>query len=357
MDTAQSLTFRKLLTEEFKKGASDLHFTVGSRPMARIHGTLQQLEGEELATEKTIQDLVATVLSSEEQKKFEDQRDYITTRVFDERIRCKVHFFHQEGLPSISFRFLSLAPKTLKELNVPAQLAQFVTPKEGLLIVTGGYGSGRTTLTSALLEEINRARVEHIMTIERPIEYNLVGNKSIVNQREVGTDVPDFETALHYVQEEDVNVLFVSDMPTLDTIRRVLELAGAGLYVITVMNADSATRALEKIMTLFEEHHQQHIRGLLSDVLIGVVAQALIPGIGGSVIPVHEVLLNNDSVKSMITTGRLSQLDQLIKSSRSTGMMSFDHELANLVKSQRISREHAIQHARDRATLETLLRG
>lgn len=357
MDTAQSLSFRKLLTEEFKKGASDLHFTVGSRPMVRVHGSLQQLETEDLATEKSIKDLIETLLSEEERKRFEAERDYIITRVFDERIRCKVHFFHQEGLPSLSFRFLSLGAKTLKELNVPAQLGQFATKKEGLLIVTGGYGSGRTTLASALLEEINRSRVDHIMTIERPIEYNLVGNKSIVNQREVGTDVPDFETALHYVQEEDVNVLFVSDMPTLDTIRRVLELAGAGIYVVIVMNADSATRALEKIITLFEEHHQPHIRGLLADVLIGVIAQALIPGIGGTVIPVHEVLLNNDSVKSMITSGRLQQLDQLIKSSRSTGMMSFDHELAGLVRAQRISREHALQYARDRATLETLLRG
>ncbi len=356
MDTAQSLTFRRLLTEEFKKGASDLHLTVGSRPTVRIHGSLQALEAEALATEASVQDVVSTLLTADEQKKFIEARDYIITRVFDERIRCKVHFFHQEGLPAISFRFLSMAPKALKDLNVPAQMGQFVTVKEGLLIVTGGYGSGRTTLAASILEEINRSRVEHIMTIEQPIEYNLVGNKSIVNQREVGSDVPDFQTALHYVQEEDVDVLLVSDMPTLDSIRRVLELAGAGIYVVAIMNADSATRALEKIVTLFEEHHQQHIRGLLADVLVGVVAQALLPGIGGSVIPVHEVLLNNESVKSMIISGRLGQLDQLIKSSRSEGMMSFDHELANLVRNSRVSKDTALQSARDRATLESLLR-
>ncbi|MBI4272820.1 Flp pilus assembly complex ATPase component TadA [Candidatus Uhrbacteria bacterium] len=356
MDTAQSLTFRRLLTEAFKKGASDLHFTVGSRPTVRIHGSLQALESEEFSTEISVRDIVTTLLAADEQKKFSEQRDYIITRVFDERIRCKVHFFHQEGLPAISFRFLSMAPKALKDLNVPPQLGHFVTVKEGLLIVTGGYGSGRTTLATGILEEINRSRVEHIMTIERPIEYNLVGNKSIVNQREVGSDVVDFDTALHYVQEEDVDVLLVSDMPTLDSIRRVLELAGAGIYVITIMNADSVPRALEKISTLFEEHHQQHIRGLLADVLVGVVAQALLPGIGGSVIPVQEVLLNNESVKSMIVSGRLGQLDQLIKSSRAGGMMSFDHELATLVRNSRVSKDTALQSAHDRATLESLLR-
>ncbi len=356
MDTAQSLTFRRLLTEEFKKGASDLHFTVGSRPSVRIHGALQVLETEELSTEASVRDVISSILSSDEQSTYAKQRDYIITRIFDDRIRCKIHFFYQEGLPAISFRFLSMAPKSLQDLNMPSQIGHFTTFKKGLLIITGGYGSGRTTLATGVLEEINRSRVEHIMTIEQPIEYNLVGNKGIVNQREVGSDVADFESALRYVQEEDVDVLLVSDMPTLDSIRRVLELAGAGIYVITIMNADSATRALEKIITLFEEHNQQHIRGLLADVLVGVVAQALLPGIGGSVIPVHEVLLNNESVKSMIVSGRLQQLDQLIKSSRGAGMISFDHELASLVRNSRILKDTALQFARDRATLETLLR-
>lgn len=356
MDTAQSLYFRRLLTEEYKKGASDLHFTVGSRPMVRIHGTLLALDAEELSTEISVRDIVATILNPAEQKDFAEQKDYVATKIFDERIRCKIHFFHQESLPAISFRFLSMAPKSLHELNVPAVLGNFATLKQGLLIITGGYGSGRTTLAAGILEEINRSRVEHIMTIERPIEYNLVGNKSIVNQREVGVDVSGFEAGLDYAQEEDVDVLFVSDMPNSETMRRVLERAGAGMYVITIMNADSASRALEKIITFFEAHHQQHIRGLLGDVLTGVITQSLVPGIGGSVIPVHEVLLNNESVKSMIVSGRLQQIDQLIKSSRNAGMMSFDHELANLVRTSRVSKESAMQHACDRLTLETLLR-
>lgn len=356
MDTAQSLSFRRLLTDQFKRGATDLHYSVGSRPTVRIHGSLEPVEVEQVITDTAIRDLTNDLLSAEEQSRLAKEKDFVATRVFDDRIRAKIHIFHQEGQLSVSFRFLSHTPKTLRELNIPSDFEKFLTQKEGLLIITGGYGSGRTTLAAGFLEEINRTRVAHIMTIEKPIEYNLVSNKSIIDQREVGVDVADCSTALQFAAEEDVDVLFVSDMPNLDAVRRVLELAGAGMFVIAVMNSDSAVRALEKLITTFESHHQQHIQGLLADVLVAVITQELVPSIGGGVVPVHELLLNDASIKAMLVSGRLQQLEQVIKSSRAQGMMSFDHELAKLVRNQRISRTNALDLARDRSTLDTLLR-
>ena len=208
----------------------------------------------------------------------------------------------------------------------------------------------------ALLEQINRSRAEHIMTIEAPIEYNLVSEKSIVDQREVGNDVPTVEAGLDYVQREDVDVLFVSELSTPTAVRRALEVANAGIYTIVVMDVDSSERALEKIITSFEASEQEHIRALLADVLEGVIIPRLVPRMGGGVLSVYEVLVSNSGITSLILSGRLAQIPLTIRTSKGEGMMSLDVQLANLVRNQEISLESAREACIDETVLDSLIK-
>lgn len=357
MDTGETLAFRKLLVTAAKREATDLHLTIGSPPMIRIDGVLLAVEDEELMTAIRLERIVDSIIDQPQRERLEKNRDLVITKVFDEKIRTKIHIFYQEGYLTVSLRLLRLDVGTVRSLDVPKAIERFTTVKNGLLIVGGHYGSGRTTLAMTLLEHMNQQRTEHILTLEEPIEYNLVGARSIVNQREIGKDVNSFEEGLISIEKEDVDILFISDLPTPAVIRRVLELANAGLLVITVLDVSSSEKAFEKLLSLFLPHEQVYIKELLADVLRGTVIQYLLPKIGGGLVPVHEVLVNTSSVRSFILSGKLTQLDGIIAQSRQEGMVSFDHELANLVRSRVVSLEHAREVARNAEVFESLAKG
>lgn len=325
--------------------------------MIRLGSALKNLEEEDIVSEQSMKDIVDAIVPHEKREVLETKHDVIFVSVFDNKIRAKVHIFYQEQLPSVSLRFLSLTPKTLREMNCPPTLDRFTTLKDGLCIIGGNQDSGRTTLAAGILEQINRTRALHIMTLEDPIEYQVLSNTSIVNQREIGPDVDSFEAGLDVALKEDIDVLFVSDLRGMPVIRKCLEIASAGVYVIAIMNTDSCARAIESIIAHFPPSEEQYIRTLLSDVLAGVVIQQLIPEIGGGYQAVHEILLNTPTIRTLIVSSRFQQIDAAIKSSRGEGMASFDHGLAALARSQKISIESAREYARDRETLEALLRG
>lgn len=356
MDTAQSLAFRKLLTEAIKRGASDVHLTIGAHPMVRVDATLRPLLDEETVTEQYLSTVIEGILNPAQKEKLTRDRDVVFTTVFDEKIRSKVHVFYQEGFPVISFHFFSLAVKTPQELGIELNFDRFISAKSGLLIITGPRGSGRTTLTVGLLEHINRTQAVHIMTIEDPIEYNLNGNRSMVVQREVGGDVRTVQEGLTAAEQEDVDILYVSDVKNADQMRTVLELANSGMFVVIVFNTDSSAMALEKIISFFGSNEQPHIRNLLAESLRGVIVQFILPKIGGGVVSIHEILLNNMSVKTLIASDKLQQISQLIKVSRAEGMTSIDHELAMRIRNNEVLLEHARSIAQDLQTLDTLIR-
>lgn len=357
MDTVETLAFRTLLVTAMKREATDLHLTIGSPPMIRVDGVLQPVNDEELMTSLKIERVVDSIIDTPQRERLERDRDLVIMKVFDGKIRAKVHVFYQEGYLTISLRFLRLDVAEVRTLHLPKSIERFAALKNGLVLVGGHYGSGRTTLAMAILEQINQQRTEHILTIEQPVEYNVVGAKSIVNQREVGSDVNSFEEGLVSIEKEDVDVLFISDVGSPSIIRRALELASAGILVLTVMDVSSAEKALEKLLSSFPPHEQIYVRELLADVLRGVAIQYLLPKIGGGLAPLHEVLVNTTAVRGLILSGRLTQLDQTIASSKAEGMLSFDHELAGLVKSRIVSLEHAREVARNQELFESLVRG
>lgn len=357
MDTAQTLAFRSILTDAAKKEASDLHISVASRPMIRVCGELQDMADKDIFTQDSVQAIVASLLSPEQIEQLSKEKSATLVKVFDNKIRTKIHFFYQEGFLTLSLRFLALNPVTLSELQLPSSIVSLTLLSHGLIVIAGHLGSGRTTLATALLEQINRTRVEHILTLEKPMEYNLVSNKSIVDQRQIGTDVESFEKGLELLDEEDVDVLFVSEVESAHAHRKVLELANAGVLVVMIMDTDSASRVIERLIAVFPANEQDYARQMVAESMKAVVIQALVPQIGGGRVAVHEVLLSNAPVRSFVLSNRLAQLDNVIASSKAEGMLSFDAELAALVKSQKVSVEHAREIARSRDVFDSLVKG
>ncbi|MDP2655961.1 MAG: ATPase, T2SS/T4P/T4SS family [bacterium] len=357
MDTTQSLVLIRMLTGAARERATDLHINGGSVPMMRIDGTLRPLPGEEIVTQEFIGQMLESFLSPEVLEKLAETKDYSFTHLFDNKVRAKVSIYYEEGAPAISMRLLDVKVKTLQELNTPDSVKALAHLSSGLVLIAGTYGSGRTTLAMALLEEINRTRTVHVMTVERPIEYDLAGNKSIVDQREVGDDVATFEDALTHVQREDVDVVFVSELTTANQIMRVLEIATSGVLVFAIVDSASGVHAIEKILAALPPAEQEHARSLLSQCLEGVVAQRLVPRIGGGMVAVHEVIRTHPTIQAFIAGNRLAQISLFLKNNQDAGMANMEKELANLVRNKEILPQSAHDAAVDKEFLSHLISG
>lgn len=345
-----------MVTTAMKQDASDLHIVPGSRPMMRISGALVPLEDEDVMSENVVNAIAEALMSPARKAQLDSRRDSVFAISFEDKFRMKVHAYYQEQMLALSLRLLRMTPQSLADLSAPSILERLAALKEGLIIISGRQDSGRTTLAASFLEHINRTRVCHIMTLEDPIEYQFLPNKSMISQREIGSDVPSFEDGLAAALKEDVDVLFVSESSSASLVRTALSCANAGQLVVLIMNTDSSVRCLEGIIASFPFDEQPSVRGLLADVLRGIVIQQLISKIGGGIAAVHEVFVTTAPMKAIIASNRFSQIDQTIKSGRADGMVSMDHEIANLVHLNRITLDTAREYARDQDTLMALIR-
>ncbi|NCN07607.1 PilT/PilU family type 4a pilus ATPase [Candidatus Falkowbacteria bacterium] len=356
MSVGQELTIKNILTDAVKRGASDLHFSVGNNPILRIDDHLVYLEDQEVVTQDFMQGLVDFLLTKEKKEKLLVNKEIVLAYNFDNNLRFKVNIFYQRGFLSVSLRHIPYQVPTLESLKLNSILSNLVKNKNGLILVSGPFGSGRSTTIAALIEEINRSRKEYIITIEDPIEYIFTNNKSIIEQREVGIDTNSFAEALKYFEEEDGDILFLEEINKSEVIPAVLEIARGSSLVFSAISADSSTNAIARILDMFPAYDQERIRDLLATALRAVICQKIIPKIGGGVAVVQEVLVMNEAVKSMIINGNIAGLNNLIQTSRNEGMVSFNYGLAKLVKSSKITREDALDNTTDRKILESLLR-
>jgi twitching motility protein PilT len=356
MSVGQELIIKNILTSAVKRGASDLHFSVGNNPMLRINDVLTPLEDGEIVTSEFIDGLVDFILDENGKKKLTTDREIVLAYNFDKNLRFKINIFYQRGFLSVSLRYIPYKVPSLSSLQLNPILSEFVNYKSGLIIVSGPFGSGRSTTISSMVEEINQTRKEYIISIEDPIEYIYTNNKSIVEQREVGSDTNSFKDALKYFEEENGDVLFLEEMNNINTIPMVLEIARGSALVFTAISADSAANTISRILDLFPAYDQERIRNLLATSLRAIVCQKVIPRIGGGVAVAQEILVANEAVKSIVLGGHISGLNNIIQTSRQEGMVSFNHVLSELVQARQISREDALDSSTDRKTLESFLR-
>ena len=332
-----------LLEAMVARGASDLHLSVGTPPAIRVRGELERLEGAPVLTPEDTQQLLYRVLSTEQQKQLEIKRQIDTSHSVPGLARFRVNVYFQREALGAAFRVIPEELKTLEELNLPRSLAELAMQPRGLVLVTGPTGSGKSTTLAAMIDEVNRNRTDHILTIEDPIEFVHRHKRCIVNQREIGVDAVSFGEALRAALRQDPDVILVGEMRDLETIGTALTAAETGHLVLGTLHTQSAPGTVDRIIDVFPAEQQEQVRIMLAGSLQGIITQALIPTADqqGRVAAL-EILLPDDATRNLIRQGKVEQIYSIMQTSTGRGMTTMEQSLANLVLRRVITREAAL---------------
>ncbi len=346
MQSTLSQSMQKLLDLSIERKASDLHLTAGVPPTMRIDGQLVPVAGESALTHETVAGLVQSFMTAEQLERLKLRKEVDFSFGYnDTRFRTNTYF--QKGNLAASLRLIPKIIKNLQELGLPPILDKFTAPSQGFFIITGPTGHGKSTTLAAMINQINHTRADHIVTIEDPIEYVFEHDKSIISQREVGSDTNSFARALRSALREDPNIVLVGEMRDLETIDAALTLAETGHLVFTTLHTNSAAQTADRVIDVFPPHQQQQVRMQLANVLLGVVSQRLIPRTSGGRIAACEIMVANSAVRATIREGKTHQLPNVIQTSAAEGMISLDKVLAELVSKGEITIDNALTWALD----------
>ena len=339
-------TMQKLLDLAIERKASDLHLTVGVPPTIRIDGQLIPAPGEPALGEEDVTKLIQSFMTPEQLERLKIRKELDFSFGYqDTRFRTNTYF--QKGNLAASLRLIPKLIKSAQELGLPPILDKFTSPSQGFFIITGPTGHGKSTTLAAMINHINQVRSEHIVTIEDPIEYVFEHDKSIISQREVGSDTNSFAYALRSALREDPNIVLIGEMRDLETIEAALTLAETGHLVFTTLHTNSAAQTADRIIDVFPPHQQQQVRMQLASVLLGVMSQRLIPRTSGGRVAACEIMVASSAVRATIREGKTHQLPNIIQTSAAEGMITLDKVLAELVSKGEISIDNALTWALD----------
>lgn len=355
MDTSLALIITRIITTAAKRRVSDIHFSIGSRPILRIDDELEEMGQEEIVTDDFLMKFIENTIDDYHKKVLEEEREVSFVYIFEDKVRIRMNVFYQRGTLAVSLKLISLRVPSMKDIGLPDVSSNFVQAQHGLVVVSGPYGSGKTTTVAAMVDDINSARSENIITIEKPIEYIFFNDKSIIEQREVGRDAKTFEDALKYCFKEDVDVLMIGENDE-KIIPLMLDMASSGRLVFSVMGSLTAVEVIEEILSEYNGDKRVHGQEILAKALLGVIVQRLLPRVGGGKILAHEVLMNNQAVSSLILDGRIQQIESIIQNSQEEGMMSLDQSLSQLVKNGEVSSKAAFDEAIDKQNFKTMIK-
>lgn len=357
MEASQTIIINRIITTALKRRATDLHLTVGNNPVLRLGGKLEVLADEEIITADFLNNLAQSLFSKEEMDELSQQKEIAIVHNYGNQVRFRINVFFQKKFLNFSFRFISPIIPPLKDLGLPRVIQNLVNLKKGLIIIGGGYDSGRTTSVFALLDEINKTQRRYILTIEKPVEFLLTSNRSIVVQRNIPSDAADYLSALKYCDKEDIDIVMIDHIGTdADVLMKILELASSGKLIISIMEAENAVDVIGKMLSNFVDKDRERVRLLLANVLECILIQKLVPRIGGGRIIAPEILLGSDPVKAIIREDRIYQLNNILQTSREEGMRGIDKSLAELVSVGEISIDEALDYANNKESFKIMMR-
>jgi twitching motility protein PilT len=338
-----------LLRQMKSQGASDLHLTSGSAPFMRIHGEMVRLNYKNVSAE-TCQSLIFEILTEGQKEIFKDLQDLDLSYPLHGVGRFRVNVFMQRHGISAVLRLIPEEIKTISELDLPDQLASLIDVAEGLVLVTGPTGSGKSTTLASLIHTINQQQQAHIITIEDPIEFVHENNKCLISQREIASHTKSFATALRAALREDPDIILVGELRDLETISLAITAAETGHLVFATLHTNSAIKTVDRVIDVFPEGQQTQIRVMLSESLRGVVAQALLPRPDRQGrVPVVEILVNIPAVANLIREGKTHQIASVMQTGRSHGMMPFEIAVQDLIQKSLISKEDGLSFIRRRS--------
>jgi twitching motility protein PilT len=322
----------ELLERMVEANASDLHVTTGTPPAIRVRGEVERLEGFDALTGEETQQLLYHILSSEQQKLLEINRQLDFSYSMPGLARFRVNVYFQRESIGAAFRLIPTELKTLEELGIPDSLHVLAEKPRGLVLVTGPTGSGKSTTLAAIIDEINRNRSEHILTIEDPIEFLHRHKRCIVNQREIGPDAKSFADALRAALRQDPDVILVGEMRDLETISTALTAAETGHLVFGTLHTQSAPSTIDRIIDVFPAEQQEQVRIQIANSLQGVVTQALLPTADQmGRVPALEILLPDDAVRNLIRQGKVEQIYSVMQTNTGRGMQTMEQSLGDLI--------------------------
>ena len=346
----------ELLNLTVQSGASDLHLSVGLPPMVRKDGKLVPLPFEK-AQERDTQRIVFDVLNNGQIEKFERTRELDFSYGVKGVGRFRFNVYRQRSSVGCAMRVIPNVVPSMEQLKLPPVLRTFTQKHSGLILVTGPTGSGKSTTIASLIDIINTEREAHILTIEDPIEYLHSHKKSMVNQRELGTDTDNFTNALRASLREDPDVILVGEMRDLETIAAAITLAETGHLVFATLHTRSAPATIDRIVDVFPAHQQEQVRVQLSTSIEAVVSQQLLPRIGGGRVSAIEIMVATSALRNLIREGKSYQIYSVIETGQQYGMQAMDRVLADLHRSGQVSFEEAATRAIDRENFNRLVKG
>lgn len=324
--------------------ASDIHLTIGIQPKIRIDGKLNNIDIFAINTREKLNQVKDTLLTEDEIKRFEKDK-FIDLSISYKDKRLRIHVFKQKGNDAFSIRLIPITIPKLEELNLPSILNRFTELRNGLVLVTGITGSGKSTTLAAMIDQINKNQEKHIITVEDPIEYIHQHKKSIVNQREIGQDVHNFNDAVSSAMREDPDILLLGELRNLETITSAVTMAETGHLVFATLHTKSVPETVDRVIDVFPGAQQRQIRTQFANSIQGIVSQELLPMIGGGRIPCCEIMVTNDAIRNLIReqANPSAITDQIHMTSRRLGSKTRTQSLVELVLDDKITIETASQ--------------
>lgn len=346
-----------LLEECIKKNASDLHIQVGLPPILRVDGALVPINGIPALTEEMTEKLVFSTLDSEQRETLMKDKEFDYSFSFGTLARFRVNAFRERGNLAAAFRLIPNKIPTLEELALPQVVSTFADYPRGLVLVTGPTGSGKSTTLAALINKINQEKSVHIITIEDPIEFTYESKRSLIVQREVHYDTFSFARALKSVLREDPDVVLLGEMRDLETMSSAITIAETGHLVFATLHTNSAAQSIDRMIDVFPAEQQPQIRSQLSNVIMAILSQRLVPAISGGRVAATEIMVANTAVRSIIREGKTHQLDTTIQTGINEGMQTMDRTLVKLIQTGVVSYDVAREFAVDMVEFDRLAKG
>lgn len=335
----------QLLELAITRDASDLHLLAHFPPTLRINGDLVPIVGATELSDKDIETLILPIMAQPQKEQLMKFMDVDFGLEFQDRTRFRVNVYRQKGTMAASFRLIPKKLRKLEETGLPLSIGNIIGIKQGLVLVTGPTGQGKTTTLAAFIEKINQEQTAHVITIEDPIEFIYPSGKALISQREINSDTVSWARALRSTLREDPDVVLVGEMRDFETIAAALTIAETGHLVFATLHTNSASQTLDRIIDVFPSIQQAQIRSQLASVLEAVISQRLVPTINPGRALAYEILIGNTASRSIIREGKTHLIDNVIQTSAESGMVIMESSLAFLLREGKISLETAQNYA------------
>ncbi|MFQ6104718.1 MAG: type IV pilus twitching motility protein PilT [Candidatus Glassbacteria bacterium] len=342
------IELEKLLIEVVERKASDLHITVGERPKLRVDGRLVNSSCEQILSTRDTQQLAYSFLNDKQKKQFEIDGELDLSFSIQNLSRFRVNLFRQRGSVAIAFRQIPFNIMHLSDLGLPGEAIKMAEKPSGLILITGPTGTGKSTTLAAFIDKINSEREGHIITIEDPIEYVHKHKKSLVNQREVGTDTKSFKDALKYALRQDPDVILIGEMRDLETIQTALTIAETGHLAFATLHTSNCAQTINRIIDVFPPYQQVQVRTQLSFVLQGIISQVLVPKISGTGrVLACEFMIATPAIRALIRDDKVHQIYSLIQAGQKFGMQTMNQCLYGLYFNREVALDDILRVSND----------